>query len=457
MRAPASRHCCQGGGGSDAVRGCGALAYNPSQTDGADGRTATAPIGAVSGDARSPGPRLLEDSTTMMITPAVLFSRPYDRVSPRKQRGDSAALPSTRRWLAACTALALALASTQLPAAAVEGGASESGQTGEESIERLYHEAEQQRRELADANARLQERLQAAQQDADLAARITEQTRAIDQLRRRLDRHLGTGDDVATVSPPSSTGDADPAAATPAVTRIPIAQQQLRAELDDTGRRLQLLIDQFAVAHRQRREAVDQATAARLQAAELNARIQQQQLVVQEAQLRAEKAEKLHAALEEAHARVTTENEKLTLELATARERQAEALQQVVSLDSRLAAAEARVAQLQGEAKTLLERGPPSESTPRTSATKTPPETAAVEGDGNDPVAAEETDIEPEAPASTRVVRPAVYMVRSDDTLSRISAKVYGDASAWRRIYEANRDVLATPDDLVLGMTLVIP
>ena len=350
----------------------------------------------------------------------------------------------------------LALASTSLSAVAADGGAAESGQT-EETIERLYHEAEQQRRELANANARLQERLQAAQQDADLAARITEQTRAIDQLRRRLDRDLGTGDDVAALSPSSSAGGADSDAATQPAATISIAQQQLRAELADTERRLRLLIDQFAVAHRLRREAIDQAAAARLQVAELNARIQQQQLVVQEAQLRAEKAEKLHAALEEAHARVTTENEKLTLELGTARERQAEALQQVVSLDSRLAAAEARVAQLQGEAKTLLERGPPSESTPRTSETKTAPEAAAVEGDGNDAVAAEEVDVEPEAPASTRVVRPAVYMVRSDDTLSRISAKVYGDASAWRRIYEANRDVLATPDDLALGMTLVIP
>jgi nucleoid-associated protein YgaU len=54
-------------------------------------------------------------------------------------------------------------------------------------------------------------------------------------------------------------------------------------------------------------------------------------------------------------------------------------------------------------------------------------------------------------------VTPAVYLVRSDDTLSRISVKVYGDASAWRRIYDANRDVLATPDELAPGMTLVIP
>ncbi len=50
-----------------------------------------------------------------------------------------------------------------------------------------------------------------------------------------------------------------------------------------------------------------------------------------------------------------------------------------------------------------------------------------------------------------------VYQVRADDTLSRISAVVYGNASAWPRIFEANRDQLATPDDLVLGMRLIIP
>ena len=52
---------------------------------------------------------------------------------------------------------------------------------------------------------------------------------------------------------------------------------------------------------------------------------------------------------------------------------------------------------------------------------------------------------------------PVVYQVRADDTLSRISAVVYGDASAWPRIFEANRDQLATPNDLALGMSLVIP
>ncbi|MBK1620112.1 hypothetical protein CKO42_17020 [Lamprobacter modestohalophilus] len=52
---------------------------------------------------------------------------------------------------------------------------------------------------------------------------------------------------------------------------------------------------------------------------------------------------------------------------------------------------------------------------------------------------------------------PVFYEVRAADTLSRISARVYGDASAWERIYDANRDLLMAPDALSPGMSLVIP
>jgi nucleoid-associated protein YgaU len=54
-------------------------------------------------------------------------------------------------------------------------------------------------------------------------------------------------------------------------------------------------------------------------------------------------------------------------------------------------------------------------------------------------------------------VLPVIYRVRADDTLSSISAKVYGNPNDWGRIFEANRDLLRTPDDLALGMSLVIP
>ncbi|HYE01894.1 MAG TPA: LysM peptidoglycan-binding domain-containing protein [Phycisphaerales bacterium] len=49
------------------------------------------------------------------------------------------------------------------------------------------------------------------------------------------------------------------------------------------------------------------------------------------------------------------------------------------------------------------------------------------------------------------------YTIASGDTLSGISAKVYGDSSRWRDLFEANRDVLADPDRLTAGVTIRIP
>ena len=51
------------------------------------------------------------------------------------------------------------------------------------------------------------------------------------------------------------------------------------------------------------------------------------------------------------------------------------------------------------------------------------------------------------------------YTVQSGYTLWSIAASpgVYGDATKWRRLYDANRDVLKSPDRLRAGMTLKIP
>lgn len=49
------------------------------------------------------------------------------------------------------------------------------------------------------------------------------------------------------------------------------------------------------------------------------------------------------------------------------------------------------------------------------------------------------------------------YVVQSGDMLSKIAQKTYGSAGKWRRIYDANRDVLSSPDALKVGMRLRIP
>lgn len=49
------------------------------------------------------------------------------------------------------------------------------------------------------------------------------------------------------------------------------------------------------------------------------------------------------------------------------------------------------------------------------------------------------------------------YVVANGDTLSGISLKVYGSAQHWKEIFEANRQRMASPDWLQVGMRLSIP
>jgi nucleoid-associated protein YgaU len=49
------------------------------------------------------------------------------------------------------------------------------------------------------------------------------------------------------------------------------------------------------------------------------------------------------------------------------------------------------------------------------------------------------------------------YEVKSGDSLSRIAKRVYGDAKDWRKIFEANTDVIKDPDKIFPGQKLKIP
>lgn len=52
---------------------------------------------------------------------------------------------------------------------------------------------------------------------------------------------------------------------------------------------------------------------------------------------------------------------------------------------------------------------------------------------------------------------PETVTVQSGDSLSIIAQRVYGDPGKWTLIYDANRDVLESPDLLLVGMELTIP
>ena len=49
------------------------------------------------------------------------------------------------------------------------------------------------------------------------------------------------------------------------------------------------------------------------------------------------------------------------------------------------------------------------------------------------------------------------YTVKAGDNLSKIAKEVYGDASQWRRIHEANRETVPNPDLIHPGQTLKLP
>ena len=49
------------------------------------------------------------------------------------------------------------------------------------------------------------------------------------------------------------------------------------------------------------------------------------------------------------------------------------------------------------------------------------------------------------------------YVVVSGDSLSKIAKREYGDASKWRRIYEANKDLIKDPDLIYPGQELKVP
>jgi nucleoid-associated protein YgaU len=62
---------------------------------------------------------------------------------------------------------------------------------------------------------------------------------------------------------------------------------------------------------------------------------------------------------------------------------------------------------------------------------------------------------EPAAAAPSAAAR--TYTVKSGDTLSGIAKQHLGDANAYMKIFEANRDQLTDPDKIKPGQVLKIP
>ena len=51
----------------------------------------------------------------------------------------------------------------------------------------------------------------------------------------------------------------------------------------------------------------------------------------------------------------------------------------------------------------------------------------------------------------------STYTVKKGDTLDKIAEAVYGDKSAWKKIYEANREQIADANVVTIGQVLKLP
>ena len=63
------------------------------------------------------------------------------------------------------------------------------------------------------------------------------------------------------------------------------------------------------------------------------------------------------------------------------------------------------------------------------------------------------------SPAAAESSAPTdrMYVVQSGDSLSKIAKKFYGNANSWKRIFDANKDVVKNPDVIQPGWMLRIP
>ncbi|MDR2738112.1 MAG: LysM peptidoglycan-binding domain-containing protein, partial [Puniceicoccales bacterium] len=50
-----------------------------------------------------------------------------------------------------------------------------------------------------------------------------------------------------------------------------------------------------------------------------------------------------------------------------------------------------------------------------------------------------------------------MHVVEPGETLSSISSKYYGTPNSWQKIFEANKSVLGSPENLKVGQELMIP
>jgi nucleoid-associated protein YgaU len=66
-------------------------------------------------------------------------------------------------------------------------------------------------------------------------------------------------------------------------------------------------------------------------------------------------------------------------------------------------------------------------------------------------------NVDAKAKSAQAGAQQQTYTVKAGDSLSKISKDLYGNANAYMKIFEANRDLLSDPNKISAGQTLKIP
>jgi nucleoid-associated protein YgaU len=77
--------------------------------------------------------------------------------------------------------------------------------------------------------------------------------------------------------------------------------------------------------------------------------------------------------------------------------------------------------------------------------------------DSTEQKAADFSDVTAKVDSTEQIVGERSYTIEKGDTLSKIAQEQLGRASAWKQIFEANRDVLDDPDRIFPGQVIKLP
>lgn len=77
--------------------------------------------------------------------------------------------------------------------------------------------------------------------------------------------------------------------------------------------------------------------------------------------------------------------------------------------------------------------------------------------DSTEQKAADFSDVSARVDSTEEIIGERTYTIEKGDTLSKIAKEHLGSASAWKQIFEANRDVLDDPDRIFPGQVIKLP